>query len=231
MPFQLEQRDFQSGAPPDAGANAVRFQQQGQVDWTNLGSSSISASIHILSRISAAGIDPFTIVMGQAIGGSLLWRDEGRERFDKALQSCQGLAGYRNVLWFGFGVKHIAHVLTATDQGSTCAALCACLAECYSVTYAAEIMLEMTKASKPTTETTPSLVSGETLSIRVLDSLQTRPSGFAPSNSCGWTARAELQAGVPDVIKVGEVEVSLTKHKLRKRFWDLQSCEEVSFTR
>ena len=133
------------------------------MDWTNLSANSFNASVQILSRISAAGIDPFTIVIGQAIGGSLLWRDEGRKRFDEALQACQGLAGYRNMLWFGFGVKHIAYVLTATDQGATCAGLCACLAECYTTAFAAGIMLEMTKLSNPSTESTPSLVQWRNL--------------------------------------------------------------------
>ena len=152
MPFQLGQRGEGPGSDP------VRFQQQGQVDWTRLGADSVNASIQILSRISAAGIDPFTIVMGRAIGGSLLWRDEGRKRFDEALQSCSGLASYQNVLWFGFGVKHIAKVLTGTDQGATCAGLFSCLAECYTTAYAAGIIMEMTKLSKPTTEYIPSLL-------------------------------------------------------------------------
>ncbi|MDI1492787.1 MAG: hypothetical protein OHK93_004570 [Ramalina farinacea] len=157
MPFQLGQR----GEGP--ASDAVRFQQQGQVDWTRLSADSVNASIQILSRISAAGIDPFTIVMGQAIGGSLLWRDEGRKRFDEALQSCRGLASYRNVLWFGFGVKHVAHVLTATDQGAVCAGLCSCVAECYTTAYAAGIMMEMTKISNPPAEFTPSLLQWRNL--------------------------------------------------------------------
>ena len=152
MPFQLTQRGEGPGSDP------VRFQQQGQVDWTRLGADSVNSSIQILSRISAAGIDPFTIVMGQAIGGSLLWRDAGRKRFDEALQLCSGLASYRNVLWFGFGIRHVVHVLTATEQGAICAGLCSCLAECYTTEYAAEVLMEMTKLSKPTTECLPSLI-------------------------------------------------------------------------
>ena len=96
MPIQFSSRDFNHRS--SATSDTVGFQQQGQFDWVGLGQNSLTASIQILSRISAAGIDPFTIVLGQAIGGSFLWRDEGRDRFDKALQACQGLAGYQNVL-------------------------------------------------------------------------------------------------------------------------------------
>ena len=163
MPFQLVQRDLQAASSSNTQLGAVRFQQQGTVDWNALGSNSLHASVQILSRISAAGIDPFTIVMGQAVCGTLVWGAEGRKRFDQALQKCRGLAGYRNVLWFGFGVKHVASILTSTEQGATCAALCSCIAECYGSDLAAEIMLEMTKASKPTTETVPSLVQWRNL--------------------------------------------------------------------
>lgn len=163
MPFQLVQRDLQAASSSQTTSGAVNFQQQGSVDWTALSSNSLHASVQILSRISAAGIDPFTIVMGQAVCGSLVWGTEGRKRFDQALQKCRGLAGYRNVLWFGFGVKHVASILTSTEQGATCAALCSCLAECYGSDLAANIILEMTKASKPTTETVPSLIQWRNL--------------------------------------------------------------------
>ena len=163
MPFQLIQRDLQVASSTNTDSGAVSFQQQGTVDWSALGSNSLHASVAILSRISAAGIDPFTIVMGQAVCGALVWGAEGRNRFDQALAKCRGLAGYRNVLWFGFGVKHVASVLTSTEQGATCAALCSCLAECYGSDMAAEIILETTIASKPTTETVPSLVQWRNL--------------------------------------------------------------------
>ena len=163
MPFQLVQRDLQAASSSQTTSGAVNFQQQGSVDWTALSSNSLHASVQILSRISAAGIDPFTIVMGQAVCGALVWGSEGRKRFDQALQKCRGLAGYRNVLWFGFGIKHVASILTATEQGATCAALCSCLAECYGSDLAANIILEMTKASKPTIETVPSLVQWRNL--------------------------------------------------------------------
>ena len=163
MPFQLVQRDLQAASSSNTNSGAATFQQQGSVDWNALASNSLHTSVQILSRISSAGIDPFTIVVGQAVCGTLVWGAEGRKRFDQALQKCRGLAGYRNVLWFGFGVKHVASILTSTEQGATCAALCSCLAECYGSDLAADIVLEMTKALKPTTETVPSLVQWRNL--------------------------------------------------------------------
>lgn len=95
--------------------------------------------------------------------GKLLCGPEGRKRFLDALQQCRGSAGYRNVLWFGFGVKHIAYELSATDQGATCAALCACLAECYSADFTAEVLMEMTRAFKEADVTIPSLIQWHNL--------------------------------------------------------------------
>jgi hypothetical protein len=145
------------GSSNESATDPIHFQQQGTVDWTSLTKNTVSASIDVLSRISAAGIDPYTIVVSRAVGGRLVWSSLGRKRFDQAVQSCQAKAAYLQVLWFGFGVKHIVNILTSTEQGATCAALCACLAECYSVSYASEIMIEMTKASGLPFDAAPSL--------------------------------------------------------------------------
>ena len=156
MSFTLGVRDrTASGQRP---TNAIgQFQQQGTVDWTRLAFASVSSSISILSRVSLANVDPYTIFASQVVAGDLAWSEEGRERFDAALRSSQGIPGYHKALWFGFGVKHIIDVLTSTEQGARCAALCACLSECYTVSYASGVMAEMVKASKFPLDTTPSL--------------------------------------------------------------------------
>ena len=225
MPFQLVQRDLQAASSSQTTSGAVNFQQQGSVDWTALGSNSLNASVQILSRISAAGIDPFTIVMGQAVCGSLVWGTEGRKRFDQALQKCRGLAGYRNVLWFGFGVKHVASILTSTEQGATCAALCSCLAECYGSDLAANIILEMTKASKPTIETVPSLVqwrnlinacaglvTASTFSIRAEQLMRLAgQSRIAPNERSGQLDTWQNYRGVAQTMEIAETLLGLAK--------------------
>ena len=142
---------------------AVAFQQQGSLDWSSLAASGGTLSLQLLQRISAAGIDPYTALVGQAVCGSLRCGSGGRTRFLQALESCKGLAGYRNALWFGFGVRHIATALVASEQGTTCAAICSCLVECYSTHFAAEILMEMTKALTDSSETIPSLLQWHNL--------------------------------------------------------------------
>ena len=142
---------------------AVAFPQQGSLDWATIAANGGTLSLQLLQRISAAGIDPFTALVGQAVCGNLRCGSGGRKRFLQALESCKGLAGYRNALWFGFGVRHIATALVASEQGTTCAALCSCLVECYSTHFAAEILMEMTKASIDSNETIPSLLQWHNL--------------------------------------------------------------------
>lgn len=142
---------------------AVSLPQQGSFDWVSLGSNAGTLSVQLLQRISAAGIDPYTVLVGQTVCGALQCGPEGRRKFLKAMAQCKGLAGYKEVLWFGFGVKHIATALVATEQGTICAALCSCLAECYSTNFAAEILMEMTKAAREASEMTPSLLQWHNL--------------------------------------------------------------------
>ena len=152
---------------------AVQFPQQGSLDWISLGSQSGTLSIQLIQRISAAGIDGYTVLVGRAVCGTLVCGSGGRLRFLKALELCKGLAGYRSILWFGFGVKHIATALVSTEQGTTCAALCACLAECYSTNFAAEILMEMTREAKESDEMMPSLLQWHDL-VRSCAGLVTR---------------------------------------------------------
>ena len=142
---------------------AVSFPQQGSLDWISAGSNAGTLSIQLLQRISEAGIDPYTVLVGQTVCGALQCGPEGRRKFLKALELCKGLAGYRKMLYFGIGVKHIVTALVTTEQGTICAALCSCLAECYSTNFAAEIMMEMTKAAREADETTPSLLQWHNL--------------------------------------------------------------------
>lgn len=144
MPFTLGIRD--RTLPVDQSSAATRFQQQGTIDWTNLGRTTISGSLEVLSRVSLAAIDPYTIAVSQEVAGGLQWSYEGQERFSQALQSSTCFPGYRQVLWFGFGVKHIIDVLTSTEEGARSVALGACLSECYAIPFSAGIMAEMAKA-------------------------------------------------------------------------------------
>ncbi len=43
------------------------FSQQGTIDWVQLSNTTVSASVAVLARLSAANIHPMTLVVGQAL--------------------------------------------------------------------------------------------------------------------------------------------------------------------
>ena len=46
------------------------FNQQGQVDWVALGNSTVSASVAVFARLTAAKIDPQTVSIGHALSSN-----------------------------------------------------------------------------------------------------------------------------------------------------------------
>ena len=57
---------------------SASFPQQGTVDWIKLGKTSVTATLGILSRISAAHVDPFTLTVAQAIADQYKLSSNGK---------------------------------------------------------------------------------------------------------------------------------------------------------
>ena len=65
---------------PSGGFNREgSFTTSGQIDWINLVRTSYGFSVGILSRISAARVDPYTVVVGQKLGNLYLLTSSGRK--------------------------------------------------------------------------------------------------------------------------------------------------------
>lgn len=84
------------------------FSQQGTVDWTQLANSSVTFSLGVLSRLSKAGVEPFTLAVGQAIFLRFPLPPETQQEIHTTLANLKPFSSYGNVLWFGFGIKHVA---------------------------------------------------------------------------------------------------------------------------
>lgn len=125
--------------------NNPEFTQQGSVDWVDLSRSSIQFSLGILSRLSAASVDPYTITVGHFLGNTFELSKTGRVNIENSLSRLKCFGGVSDVLWFGFGLRHLIRSLSGTEQGALLVALCAALSECFSDDPAAEILHEMTK--------------------------------------------------------------------------------------
>ncbi|PGH22959.1 hypothetical protein AJ80_03008 [Polytolypa hystricis UAMH7299] len=64
---------------------------------------------------------------------------------------------YQNVLWFGFGVKHIVRLLAESDQGSACLGLCGCLSVSYDDFFSAQVLRNLAVSMKSPEFLTPSV--------------------------------------------------------------------------
>ena len=126
-----------SGALVPATSN---FQQQGSVDWVELSGRSVSFSVAVLARLSKAGIDPFTLQVGRAICTNFSLDPVAQQRIFEAIQALRKFGSYGDIIWFGFGVKHVVNDLAETEQGLTLVALCAALSSTYNSLFGAQVL-------------------------------------------------------------------------------------------
>ncbi|MCJ1249457.1 hypothetical protein MMC30_006681 [Trapelia coarctata] len=126
--------------------NASSFMQQGQVDWVQLSKLGVSTTVSTLARLSFANVDPFTCSVAQAISSQFKLSHQGQLRLSEALEFLKCFSSLGKVMWYGFGVKHVVHVLAQTTQGMTVIALCAGLSEVMSTEMAAIILDELARA-------------------------------------------------------------------------------------
>ena len=139
------------------------FTQQGSIDWVQLAAHTVSFSLDVLSRYSAAGVDSYTLQVGQAICSQLEPSAAGRNNVLNALAKLPSYGSYGNILWFGFGTRHVVRSLPKTTQGLTCLALCGTLSEFYHEDLSAEILNNLVQALDAPPELTPSVLQWQSL--------------------------------------------------------------------
>ncbi|KAL2839663.1 hypothetical protein BJY01DRAFT_250392 [Aspergillus pseudoustus] len=139
------------------------FSQQGTVDWTQLAKSSVALSLEILSRLSQAGVEPLTLAVGQAIFSQFLLPASTQQKIQTTLEGLKPLSSYSNVLWFGFGIKHVVRLLVESEQGTTCVALCGALSVSYDKFYCAQVLRSMTKIQAAPGNLSPSITQWSNL--------------------------------------------------------------------
>jgi hypothetical protein len=106
----------------------------------------VSFTVGVLSRLSKAGVDPLTVVMGRTLFCNMSLSKEGQERVFDALSSLKSFSSFGQVLWFGFGVRHVVHEITGTEEGMTCVAISAALQVSYNSLFAAEVFRELSQS-------------------------------------------------------------------------------------
>ena len=137
---------------------SIPFQQQGTVDWVKLGKTGVTATVSVLSRLSAANVDPFTISVAQALAGQLKLSTAGVARMNECLHSLEAFVSLDSAMWFGFGHKHVVRLLAGTAQGVSTLALCSSLSEVLVTDRVAAILDEVASAYGAPAELRPSLL-------------------------------------------------------------------------
>ena len=135
----------------------VLFPQKGSVEWGNLVTTIFSATVGVLSRYSAGGVDSYTSVVAQAVCNNFKLGTVGRMHLEEALTNLHTFGSLADALWFGFGVKNLVRSLASTEQGAVCLALCTSLSECYHEYACSEIFLELVDKSQAPEDLKPSV--------------------------------------------------------------------------
>ena len=120
--------------------SSLSFVQQGQVDWVAFANSTVKASVSVMQRFSAAGVQPATFAGGLALGSRFELGKKGARNMDVTLKNLSGAFGFDKVLYYGFGYRSFVNILTETKAGVNLVALCACLVDMHGVPIAAEVL-------------------------------------------------------------------------------------------
>lgn len=130
-------------------SNSLTFQQQGQVDWVAASRTTVSFSLEILKRISDADIDAYTLVVAQKVMHQFHMPVIGQQRVQDAIKQLRSTSSFGDVIWFGFGVKHLVRSLSQSDDGMACLALFGSLTEVFSPEVSALVAYELSKLLYP----------------------------------------------------------------------------------
>ncbi|KFY87162.1 hypothetical protein V500_07137 [Pseudogymnoascus sp. VKM F-4518 (FW-2643)] len=122
-----------------------------------LSRSTVNFTVEILARLSKAGVEPITAAMGQAIFAGFNLDPDGQKKFSDTISRLKAFSSYGDIMWFGFGVKHIVRTLSETEQGTTCAAICACLSVSYDTFYCSKVLKAMADQQKAPNSLMPSI--------------------------------------------------------------------------
>jgi hypothetical protein len=143
--------------PSGGGQSPPSFSTQGQLSWTSLISTTFHVTVSILSRVSAAGVDPYTVLVGQKLSNIFQMTPACRRQVTDAINALPLYKGIGGVLSFGFGVEHLVRAMDKTQEGQALLILCASLSECYHPDHAAEVLVALVHTSRAPETLQPSV--------------------------------------------------------------------------
>lgn len=121
------------------------FVQQGTVDWPSLAKVSVNASISVLTRFSGCGVEIWTASLAQVICGTIRLSVQGEYHLNESLSKLRSFSSSGDLMYFGFGIKHIVRFLADSTEGMATVAICSALAEVHSSEVSTRILQEYVK--------------------------------------------------------------------------------------
>lgn len=172
------------------------FPQAGQVDWMAFGNTVFSVSMAMVQRLAEAGVSPMTHGAGLALGSRFELGRIGQSKMENALSDLRGVAGFKEKIFFGFGVKSSVNMLSDTRLGINCIAICSVLSEVHSESMAARVLAQLWETADFPAEYEPSHAQFLAL-VKVCSGVITRTHfservGFLVSNMLKHTTAMSL---------------------------------------
>jgi hypothetical protein len=137
-------------------AASPSFPQSGSWNWVGLIDSGVRGAVKVLSRYSAAGVDPYTVIIGQVACSNFKLSIRSAKRLENAIMSLKVVNTIGNMLHFGFGIDSVVRNLAATEEGGILVAICAAATESFATNHAAGILWELVRTFKAPEKQTPS---------------------------------------------------------------------------
>ena len=139
-----------------AGSQQRPFPQTGSWNMLDIAKLPVQASIGVLSRYAAGRVNPYTVLVCEALCGGFQLTQKGRQNIERAVTSLTAVGTLGATLEFGFGIEDLVRSMAKSEQGTVVLTLCAALMECYSIDIATEVLLEMARLSRVEGEYMPS---------------------------------------------------------------------------
>ena len=87
----------------------------------------------------------WTASVAQVILGTILLSAEGESHLNDALAKLHSFGSHSNIIYFGFGVKHIIRTLADSSEGMATVAICSSIAEVHGLAISTQIVQEYAK--------------------------------------------------------------------------------------
>lgn len=143
-------------SPLEVTLRTSNFPQTGSWSMVDILKSTIQMPISMLQRFAASRVQPYTMLVAEAMGMTFRMSRQGRNNLDMAQSKLHALRTLGAGLEIGFGVEDITRIMAKREGGAAILALCAALRECYPEDFAVEILLEYARITKAPGSSMPS---------------------------------------------------------------------------